>query len=48
MPRLLADDLFLKVAETLRGLGYTHVTLDLRGYRRGSLNLSSIAGSRGV
>ena len=28
----------LKVAESLRQLGYAHVTLDLRGYRRGSAN----------
>lgn len=27
-----------KVYETLRGLGYTYVALDLRGYRSGSLN----------
>lgn len=32
---------FNKIADTLRGMGYTHVTLDLQGYRRGSLNLTS-------
>jgi PP-loop superfamily ATP-utilizing enzyme len=26
------------VAEALKKIGYTHVTLDLQGYRRGSLN----------
>jgi pyridinium-3,5-biscarboxylic acid mononucleotide sulfurtransferase len=38
IPRLLADDLFRRVAEVLKKIGYTHVTLDLKGYRRGSLN----------
>jgi uncharacterized protein len=27
-----------RVAEGLRRIGYAHVTLDLAGYRRGSLN----------
>jgi len=39
IPRLLADNLFLNVSEALRTIGYTHVTLDLQGYRRGSLNV---------
>ena len=30
-----------KVAEALRNIGYAHVTLDLQGYRRGSLNETS-------
>lgn len=38
MPRLLADETFLRVAEALKKTGYAHVTLDLQGYRRGSLN----------
>ena len=38
IPRLLVDDLFSKVAEDLKKFGYIHVTLDLQGYRRGSLN----------
>ena len=29
---------FARVAEALKKIGYTHVTLDLQGYRRGSLN----------
>lgn len=29
---------FNKIAEALRQIGYFHVTLDLQGYRRGSLN----------
>ena len=38
IPRLFQDDLFLRVAEALRKIGYAHVTLDLQGYRRGSAN----------
>ncbi len=38
LSRFLADGLPTRVAEQLRALGYTHVTLDLFGYRRGSLN----------
>lgn len=42
IPRLLADGLFARVAEQLRPLGYAHVTLDLAGYRRGSMNEAPI------
>ena len=28
----------LEIAEHLRALGYTYVTLDLEGYRTGSMN----------
>jgi len=38
MPKLLVDGTFARVAEALRKIGYAHVTLDLQGYRRGSLN----------
>jgi uncharacterized protein len=38
MPKLLVDGTFARVAEALRQIGYAHVTLDLQGYRRGSLN----------
>ena len=38
LPRLLSGEAFLQVAEALRRIGYAHVTLDLQGYRRGSLN----------
>ena len=38
IPKLLANETFTRVAEALKKLGYTHVTLDLQGYRRGSLN----------
>jgi pyridinium-3,5-biscarboxylic acid mononucleotide sulfurtransferase len=35
MSRILLDGLGLKVHESLRSLGYSQVTLDLQGYRRG-------------
>ncbi len=38
MPKLLVEAAFTRVAEALKKIGYTHVTLDLQGYRRGSLN----------
>lgn len=34
----LEDGVSAKVAEALKRIGYAHVTLDLQGYRRGSLN----------
>jgi pyridinium-3,5-biscarboxylic acid mononucleotide sulfurtransferase len=40
MPKFLADETLAHVAEALRKIGYAHVTLDLQGYRRGSLNES--------
>jgi uncharacterized protein len=38
MRKFLEDGISLKVAEALKRIGYTHVTLDLQGYRRGSSN----------
>ena len=38
LPGFLADGAALKVAEALKKIGYAHVTLDLLGYRRGSVN----------
>jgi pyridinium-3,5-biscarboxylic acid mononucleotide sulfurtransferase len=38
MPKFLANDAFGHVAAALKNIGYTHVTLDLQGYRRGSVN----------
>jgi uncharacterized protein len=38
MPKLLANGTMMRVAEALRKIGYAHVTLDLQGYRRGSVN----------
>jgi len=36
--KFLEDGLSAKVAEALKQIGYLHVTLDLKGYRRGSAN----------
>ena len=36
--KFLADGVPLQVAEAFRQAGYAHTTLDLQGYRRGSLN----------
>lgn len=38
MPRLFQDDTFRRLAGRIKQAGYAHVTLDLEGYRRGSLN----------
>lgn len=38
LPRLLSENAFAEVASALRAIGYAHVTLDLQGYRRGSMN----------
>jgi pyridinium-3,5-biscarboxylic acid mononucleotide sulfurtransferase len=38
MGRFLADENYQRVADALKKLGYTHVTLDLAGYRRGGAN----------
>jgi pyridinium-3,5-biscarboxylic acid mononucleotide sulfurtransferase len=49
IPRLLQDDLYTRVADQVRKLGYAHVTLDLAGYRRGSMNSAvpiAFAGAR--
>jgi uncharacterized protein len=39
--RFLSEDLLKQTSEKLAKIGYLHVTLDLAGYRRGSLNLPS-------
>jgi len=36
--RFLNNGITGKVAEALKKIGYAHVTLDLQGYRRGSVN----------
>ena len=41
MPKFLAGGTLPRVAEALKKIGYAHVTLDLQGYRRGSLNAGS-------
>ena len=38
LPRFLEGCVFTDVAQAFRKIGYAHVTLDLQGYRRGSLN----------
>jgi uncharacterized protein len=38
LPRLCAEPLRTALVEHLRGLGYTYVTVDLRGFRSGSGN----------
>jgi len=38
LPKFLENGLSARVAEALKKIGYAHVTLDLQGYRRGSLN----------
>jgi PP-loop superfamily ATP-utilizing enzyme len=35
---MFAGDVYGAVAIEIKAIGYTHVTLDLEGYRRGSLN----------
>lgn len=36
--KFLVDDGCARVAAALKKIGYAHVTLDLQGYRRGSVN----------
>jgi len=38
LPRLIEKELSTKVSAELKQIGYSHVTLDLEGYRRGSVN----------
>jgi uncharacterized protein len=38
LPKLLANGTAAQVAGALRQIGYAQVTVDLQGYRRGSLN----------
>ncbi len=47
IPALLANGKLATVADELKKIGYAHVTLDLQGYRRGSLN-EKIAGAASV
>jgi uncharacterized protein len=44
--RLLAGETYQQVAAQLKEIGYAHVTLDLEGYRRGSLN-EQVVGQEG-
>jgi uncharacterized protein len=47
IPALLANGKLASVADELKKIGYAHVTLDLQGYRRGSLN-EKIVGAASV
>lgn len=38
LPRLVAPELRARIDDQLRALGFAHVTVDLRGFRSGSLN----------
>jgi len=46
LPKFLSDGAAQKVADALRQKGYAHVTLDLHGYRRGSVNEITLARKR--
>jgi uncharacterized protein len=45
IPRFLKDGVTTKVAGALKKIGYAHVTLDLQGYRRGSVNQAPTKGA---
>ena len=38
LPKFVVNGVSTQVADALRKIGYAHVTLDLQGYRRGSVN----------
>jgi uncharacterized protein len=38
IPRLVEDEMSRIVTEGLKNIGYTYVTVDLMGYRTGSMN----------
>jgi uncharacterized protein len=46
LPRLLENGISTKIAAALKEIGYAHVTLDLQGYRRGSLNETKVGASK--
>ena len=45
MAKLFSKGVFVQVAVAFKKLGYCHVTLDLEGYRRGSMNIAKGVGS---
>jgi len=45
--RLLAEDMSRMVTDGLRQIGYTYVTVDLMGYRTGSMNESFFKKKKG-
>jgi len=38
MPRLIEQEMSRLITDSLRKIGYTYVTIDLLGYRTGSMN----------
>jgi uncharacterized protein len=38
MPMFLDEEISKQIMENFKDLGYTYVTLDLQGYRMGSMN----------
>ena len=38
LPRALDPDIRARIVQEIRAVGYRHVTIDLQGYRMGSLN----------
>ena len=44
LKKFLENGISVKVAEALKQIGYAHVTVDLQGYRRGSLNEATVEG----
>ncbi len=46
IPRAARDDMRVRIVQVLQSAGYRYVTLDLRGYRTGSLNEMLNANSR--
>jgi uncharacterized protein len=47
LPRLVEPAIRARVANELRALGFVHVTLDLRGFRSGSLNEGVVGNTKG-
>lgn len=47
LPRLVEPDLRARVAAELRALGFVHVTVDLLGFRSGSLNEGVVTNTKG-
>jgi uncharacterized protein len=47
LPRALSPEMAAHIASALRAAGFAYVTLDLDGYRQGSLN-ETLAKSKGT
>lgn len=46
MQRLFQDGAFVEIAAEIQKVGYLHVTVDLEGYRRGSLNFGQTVAAK--